>query len=142
VTAASSTNSSIAGNNTRALAGQLDATNFGKYNLLMQTCLSTGAHCIIDIHNYARFNYHTIGQGGLTNAEFANVWRQLPTIYANQTKVVFGVMNEPHDIANLTLWAGSVSTSCVKQRLLSMPTQMSMWDTQDRVQADLIRLII
>jgi hypothetical protein len=25
----------------------------------------------------------------------------------------------------------SVSTSCAKQRLLSMPTQVSMWDTQD-----------
>jgi endoglucanase len=61
--------------------------------MLMQACLSTGAHCIIDIHNYARFNNQTIGQGGPTNAEFANLWHQLATIYANQTRVVFGVMN-------------------------------------------------
>jgi endoglucanase len=136
VTAASSTNSSIAGNNTRALAGQLDATNFGKYNMLMQACLSTGAHCIIDIHNYARFNNQTIGQGGPTNAEFANLWRQLATIYANQTRVVFGVMNEPHNIANLTLWAGSVQAAVTAIRKAGATTQMILLPGTDFTSAE------
>jgi endoglucanase len=90
VSAPSSINSSIAGNNTRALAGQLDATNFGKYNILMQVCLSTGAHCINDIHNYAHFKNQTIAQGRLTNVEFASHWRQFAKYYANQTNVFLG----------------------------------------------------
>lgn len=35
--------------------GILDATNFAKYDKLVQACLNTGAYCIIDIHNYARY---------------------------------------------------------------------------------------
>jgi hypothetical protein len=47
----------IPGNGTRsnAAAGTLDATNFGKYDQLVRACLATGAKCIIDVHNYARF---------------------------------------------------------------------------------------
>lgn len=36
--------------------GTLDQGYFSKYNTLVQACLATGAHCIIDIHNYARWN--------------------------------------------------------------------------------------
>ena len=36
--------------------GTLKMENFEKYDKLVQACLSTGASCIIDVHNYARFN--------------------------------------------------------------------------------------
>ncbi len=49
----------LVGNN---LGGPLDQTNFTKYDMLVQACLTTGAHCIIDIHNYARWNGAIIGQ--------------------------------------------------------------------------------
>ena len=57
-----STNSSsnimmaIIGSRSNAASGTLDATNFGQYDQLVQACLATGAKCIIDVHNYARFN--------------------------------------------------------------------------------------
>lgn len=90
------------------VGGDLDATNFGKYDELMQSCLDLGAkvrdfmicfhaqhdpdeaqascnfghqcfksfkktqlinslQCVIDVHNYARWNGQVIGQGGPTN---------------------------------------------------------------------------
>ena len=51
----------------------------------MQACLSTGAYCTIDIHNFARFNGQIIGQssGGPTDAQFADLWSQLATKYLN-----------------------------------------------------------
>ena len=58
----------------------LDATNVVKYDQLVQACLATGAKCIIDIHNYARFNDEIIGQGGPTNAQFADLWAQIATM--------------------------------------------------------------
>ena len=79
------------------LGGTLDATNFAKYDALVQSCLTTGAHCIIDIHNYARWNGQIIGQGGPTNDQFASLWSQIATNYADESKVVMGLMNEPHD---------------------------------------------
>jgi len=49
------------------LGGALDSTAAGNYDQLVQACLATGASCIIDIHNYARWNGGIIGQGGPTN---------------------------------------------------------------------------
>jgi endoglucanase len=31
------------------LGGTLDAQNFAKYDSLVQACLATGAHCIVDV---------------------------------------------------------------------------------------------
>lgn len=80
------------------LSGTLDATAIGSYDKLMQACLATGAYCIIDIHNYARWNGAVIGTpGGPTNADFSDLWKQLATKYAAEEKVVMGLMNEPHE---------------------------------------------
>ena len=80
------------------LGGTLDATNFASYDKLVQACLGTGAHCIIDIHNYARWNGAIIGQsGGPTTDDFSGLWKQLATKYAADSNVVMGLMNEPHD---------------------------------------------
>jgi hypothetical protein len=38
------------------MTGVLDETQFANYNMLVSDCLSTGAYCVIDIHNYARYN--------------------------------------------------------------------------------------
>ena len=79
------------------LGGILDATNLANYDALVQACLTTGAHCIIDIHNYARWNGQIIGQGGPTDDDFASLWSQIATKYAKESNVVMGIMNEPHD---------------------------------------------
>ncbi|KAM0257004.1 hypothetical protein ACHAQJ_004597 [Trichoderma viride] len=89
------------------LGGPLNATNLAVYDQLVQGCLSTGAYCIIDVHNYARWNGKIIGQGGPTNAQFVSLWTQLATKYASEPKIWFGTMNEPHDL-NVTTWAGTV----------------------------------
>jgi endoglucanase len=79
------------------LGGTLDGNNFAQYDSLVQGCLNSGASlCILDIHNYARWNGAIVGQGGPTNAQLADVWRQLAQKYGSQSKIVFGVMNEPH----------------------------------------------
>ncbi|KAJ3884732.1 glycoside hydrolase superfamily, partial [Lentinula edodes] len=59
------------------LGGDLDADNLAEYDALVQMCLATGASCIIDIHNYARWNGLIIGQGGPTNDQFAAVWTSI-----------------------------------------------------------------
>ncbi|QSZ33224.1 hypothetical protein DSL72_002812 [Monilinia vaccinii-corymbosi] len=90
------------------LGGTLNSKNLATYDLLVQGCLATGASCVIDIHNYARWNGGIIGQGGPTNAQFASLWSQLATKYKGNTKVIFGLMNEPHDLTSITTWAASL----------------------------------
>ena len=93
------------------LGGTLDCANFQVFNELMQECLATGAHCIIDIHNYARWDGGIVGQGGPSDDALANVWGQLAAMYKNNTSVVFGIMNEPHDVPDISRWAQTVQTS-------------------------------
>lgn len=82
------------------LGAKLNAQNFAKYDALVKACLATGAWCIIDIHNYARWNGGIIGQGGPDNRYFANLWSQLAEKYKGEGRVVMGLMNEPHDGEN------------------------------------------
>lgn len=92
------------------LGGDLDPTAFAKYDALVQGCLSAGAQlCIIDIHNYARWNGAIVGQGdGPTNADLVSLWTQLAKKYAAEPKVAMGVMNEPHDVPDIAAWATTV----------------------------------
>jgi endoglucanase len=64
----------------RASDGTLDRNHTAQYNQLVRACLNTGAFCVIDMHNYARFEGQVIGQGGPTNAQFASLWSQLATM--------------------------------------------------------------
>lgn len=94
------------------LGGTLDPTNFGAYDKLVQGCLDAGsAMCIIDIHNYARWNGLIIGQnnvtGGPQNTHLSSLWWQLAAWYKDDKRVAFGIMNEPHDL-DVDLWAESV----------------------------------
>ena len=65
-----------------AATGVLNMTNFAEYNALVnvsiardpsaarflplaQACLGTGAFCIVDVHNYARFNGQVRPESGV-----------------------------------------------------------------------------
>ncbi|KAI0040360.1 glycoside hydrolase family 5 protein [Auriscalpium vulgare] len=89
----------------------LNDANFAEYDALVQACLATGAYCIVDVHNYARFDGEIIGQGGPANSVLAALWGAIAAKYASNSKIIFGVMNEPHDVPDITLWAGSVQAA-------------------------------
>lgn len=100
----------------------LDSTNLATYDQLVQGCLATGAYCVIDIHNYARWNGQIIGQGGPSNDNFANLWSKLAANYANETNIIFGVMNEPHDV-DITEWATTVQAAVTAIRKAGATSQ-------------------
>jgi endoglucanase len=116
------------------LGGTLDSNNFGKYNKLVQGCLNLGAYCIIDIHNYARWNGGIIGQGGPTDAQFVSLWMQLATQYKSNSRVVFGIMNEPHDLT-VTIWAATVQKVVTAIRNTGATSQMILLPGTDYTSA-------
>ena len=59
-------------------------------------------------HNYARWNGAIIAQGGPTDAQFQSIWTQLAQKYGSNSRIIFGIMNEPHDIPSISTWANSV----------------------------------
>lgn len=107
-----------------SLGGRLNPIHLAHYDLLVQACLRTGAHCQVDLHNYARWNGTVIGEpGGPTNEQFADLWAQIARQYAADDKVWFGVMNEPHDMASAEGWAASVQAAVTAIRLANATRQ-------------------
>ncbi|KAG6031270.1 hypothetical protein E4U41_007643 [Claviceps citrina] len=86
-------------------SGKLDNANWANFDKLVQACLATGAYCMLDLHNFARYD-GIVGQGGPTDQVFAGLWTQIATYYAKEDKIIFGLMNEPHDL-DMQLWAKS-----------------------------------
>ncbi|KAI0105464.1 endoglucanase 2 [Nemania sp. FL0031] len=105
------------------LGGDLDASNLAKYDQLVQSCLNTGAYCMIDIHNFARWNGQIIGQGGPTDEQFASFWGQLAGKYATNNKIVFELMNEPHDL-DIGIWAQTCQKAVTAIREAGAASQM------------------
>lgn len=78
------------------VGGTLSSANWAVFDKQIQGCLDAGAAlCIVDLHNYGRWNGAIVGQGGPTDAEFASVWSQIATKYKGNAKIAFGLMNEP-----------------------------------------------
>ena len=104
--------------------GTLAAQNFATYDREVKACLATGAHCVIDVHNYGRWDGGVVGQGGPSDAQFANLWSQLAKKYASNGNVVFGLMNEPHDLPDVKRWATTLQTAVTAIRNAGAKTQM------------------
>lgn len=117
------------------MTGVLDETQFANYNMLVSDCLSTGAYCVIDIHNYARYNGQIIGQGGPSNEIFAELWSNIASYWKNESKIIFGVMNEPHDIPSITTWAETVQSAVTAIREAGATTQMILLPGTDYASA-------
>ena len=79
-----------------SVGGTLNSKNWATYDKQIQGCLDAGAAmCIVDVHNYARWNGAIVGQGGPTDVQFASLWSQIATKYKGNDKIAFGIMNEP-----------------------------------------------
>ncbi|MEZ2132879.1 MULTISPECIES: glycoside hydrolase family 5 protein [unclassified Sinorhizobium] len=53
---------------------------------------------VLDPHNYAVYGKDQIGKAPVTVLAFADFWARLAVEFANQDGVIFGLMNEPHDM--------------------------------------------
>lgn len=55
---------------------------------------------ILDPHNYAQYKKAQVGTPPVTTLAFADFWTRLAVEFADQEDVIFGLMNEPYDIAS------------------------------------------
>jgi len=84
----------------------IDSQALDLYGQLVQGCLASGAKmCIVDLHNYARWQGKIIGQesGAPSAAQFAELWATLAKKFANKDRVAFALMNEPNDDCGSTI---------------------------------------
>ena len=93
----------------------LDPTELGRLNTFVSQTTAKGLWVILDPHNYARYYNNIIGSTNVSVADFANFWGQVAAIYRTNTLVIFGLMNEPHDMPTATwLDAANAAMSAIR----------------------------
>lgn len=92
------------------LGKKFNETYFGHFNDAVQAITTRGGYAIFDPHNYMRYNDpsqqpatgsiigNTTDPKAATTAQFQTFWHELASRYVNNEKVIFGIMNEPHDM--------------------------------------------
>lgn len=89
-----------------------------------------GHFVVLDPHNYARYNGKLVGSADVPNAAFADFWRRLALRYEGNPRVVFGLINEPHDIPTAQ-WVSAANAAIAAIRSAGAWT----WSVQDQVGA-------
>ena len=107
----------------RGLDQPLYADDLTKIKTFVNTATNAGAYVVLDPHNYGKYNGVYIGSaGGPTDAQFANLWSQLATEFKGNSKVIFGLMNEPTQVS--TTWVGSANAAIAAIRAAGATNQI------------------
>jgi endoglucanase len=89
---------------------ELDTAYASRLEAIVKYATSKGANVIIEPHNFARYKGNTVGSSQVTNAVFADFWKRVGGRYSGDAKVMFNLVNEPHDI-NSELWVGAANAA-------------------------------
>jgi len=82
--------------------GPFDATYFGMIDEFVNYATSQNVYVLLDPHNYARYYSLVIGESNNTADTLTNLWKLLASKYASNSKVFFGLMNEPNSMKTET----------------------------------------
>ncbi|KAL9115859.1 MAG: hypothetical protein Q9227_000227 [Pyrenula ochraceoflavens] len=93
------------------LGSTFNETHFSLYqDAINYITVTKGAYAILDPHNYMRYGDpsqqpatgpiigDTTDPSAATTDDFKSFWQELAGRFANNTNVIFGIMNEPHDM--------------------------------------------
>jgi endoglucanase len=83
----------------RATNASLDPTELSRLNAFVSQATAKGVDVILDPHNYGRYYNQTIGSASVPYSAFSNFWWRVADVYRTNSRVVFGLMNEPHDMS-------------------------------------------
>jgi endoglucanase len=81
------------------LGGEFDEEEFEAMKITVFHSKKYRAKVLIDMHNYARYGGKLIGSDEVSYDDFADVWRRLAETFKPYPEVMFGIMNEPHDMS-------------------------------------------
>lgn len=81
-----------------AAYGELDVAYAAKLDALVTYATGKGATVILNPHNFARYYDQVIGSSAVPNGVFADFWKRMASRYAGNAKVMFNLVNEPHDL--------------------------------------------
>ncbi|MDP9001276.1 MAG: glycoside hydrolase family 5 protein, partial [Myxococcota bacterium] len=110
----------------RTLNSSFDGHELAALQATVTDMIAAGAVVILDAHNYARYASaaeissgklaDTIGSPAVPNSAFADFWKRLATLYANNVHVVFDLMNEPVGLKTPQIWPDAAQAAVLAIR--------------------------
>ena len=82
----------------RTLGARFDADESARLVAAVRALTAKGAKVIVSPHNFGRYEGQVIGSAAVPKEAFAAFWRELAALFRADGSVVFGLMNEPHDM--------------------------------------------
>ncbi|MCC8536108.1 glycoside hydrolase family 5 protein [Xanthomonas axonopodis pv. poinsettiicola] len=79
--------------------GELDPAQLALIRQAVANAKAARMVLILDIHNYAKYYGQKIGTSRVPIKTFTDLWRRLAVAFRSDNAVMFGLMNEPYDIA-------------------------------------------
>jgi len=83
----------------QSLGAELNAAELGRLDTFVTETTAKGMYVILDPHNYARYANDIIGSDKVPIPAFCDFWSRLAAQYKSNDRVIFGLMNEPHDMS-------------------------------------------
>jgi endoglucanase len=90
--------------------GELTPAYVAKLDALVSYATSKSANVILNPHNFARYYGSTVGSSAVPSSVFADFWRRIADRYKSNPRVIFNLVNEPHDIAT-EQWVGAANAA-------------------------------
>jgi len=84
------------------LTAKIDEIEMRRVDAVVNIAGKNGMKIIIDVHNYARYFGAVVGSPSLPISALGDLWRQIAARYNGNDLVIFGLMNEPHEISTET----------------------------------------
>ncbi len=87
------------------LNGPLNAAYVSQIESVVNAAAALGMKVILDAHDYGGYGNNKLGDGTLTDSEFANMWQQVATTFAGNSGIAgYDLMNEPSNMPNVDAW--------------------------------------
>jgi len=81
------------------LGWDFEEEELARLNSVVSYITGRGAYVILDPHNYARYFGKKIGSKEVPASALAELWKKLASLYKDNQRVIFGIMNEPHGLS-------------------------------------------
>jgi Ca2+-binding RTX toxin-like protein len=89
--------------------GPLSTTELGRLDAIVDHAKTVGLKVVLDPHNFG-YGFGAMIGGGTSNASFADFWGKMAAHFKDDSNVIFGMMNEPHD-QTATQWIQSANAA-------------------------------
>src|SRR5262245_250997 len=115
----------------RSEFGAFDAAELARLDDVVNYATSKGLKIEIEPHDYGYGFGALIGSAQTPNSAFADFWGKLAQHFEANPRVIFGLMNEPHD-QSATTWLGSANAAIAAIRGVGATQEIlvpgSYWD--------------